>query len=160
MNLIDAHKLAQAAFGEAADRSMAKHDDNSLQSMALSERDQIASLASNVDLPAWMLEKLVRISEKTDIFELEKDEIIILSHALRTWPELAGSLPTSFLERIKSEDPQELTAIERAAILIAAHDWQLVSDCYVAATTEDKFCAKLLAIVFALREGGYNEQQH
>lgn len=94
------------------------------------------------------------MAEHTDIFELEQQETIILSHAMHAWPGLADILPVSFQKKIRLENPQGLNPKERAAIIVTAFDYQPISNCHVLATAEDKYRARFVALAYALREGG------
>lgn len=80
--------------------------------------------------------------------EIEHNAITILAAELRCYPEIAEALPLSFRQAVLSGYPENLTNLERAALIIAT-DETPATERY-----EDHFAMKVYGLLFALREGG------
>lgn len=80
--------------------------------------------------------------------ELEHEAITILAAELRCYPEIAEVLPLSFRQAVLSGYPQNLTNLERAALILATDETPATTD------YADHFAMKVYSLIFALREGG------
>lgn len=110
---------------------------------------------TTLQLPNWIKEKLAKIAVKsTDIWLTEQHAIYILAAEIRKFPEFASILPPSFCKKVQEQKPRELEPIERAALIIAAYDWQAIADCSITAAFEEITRLKIEAFAFGLREGG------
>ncbi|HOE98382.1 MAG: hypothetical protein KBB90_01410 [Spirochaetia bacterium] len=114
--------------------------------------NNITNIANNVKLPEWIIEKLAKIAARTDIWQLEQEEIAILAAEIRNFPESAKILSADFRQKVQAEKPRELEPIERAAIIIIAWDWRDVADIYRNCSLMEKVTARLDALAFVLRK--------
>ena len=115
--------------------------------------NNITNIANNVKLPEWIIEKLAKIAARTDIWQLEQEEIAILAAEIRNFPESAKILSADFRQKVQAEKPRELEPIERAAIIIIAWCWRRnVTDIYRNCSLMEKVTARLDALAFVLRK--------
>jgi hypothetical protein len=80
--------------------------------------------------------------------ELEHNAITVLASEIRCYPEIAEVLPLSFRQAVASGYPDNLTNLERAALIVAT-DQTPATEAYA-----DHFAMKVYSLIFALREGG------
>jgi hypothetical protein len=83
--------------------------------------------------------------------ELEHEAITILAAELRCYPEIAEVLPLSFRQAVLSGYPQNLTDLERAALILATDETPPAEE------YAEHFAMKVYSLLFALREGGEYE---
>ena len=85
----------------------------------------------------------------TDVLaELEYKAITILASEIRCFPEIAAALPVSFRQAVLSGYLENLTNLERAALILATDETPATKD------YADHFAMKVYGLLFALREGG------
>ncbi|MHB0854053.1 MAG: hypothetical protein ACYC1H_02520 [Rectinema subterraneum] len=80
--------------------------------------------------------------------ELEHNAITVLASEIRCYPEIAEVLPESFRQAVLSGYPENLTNLERAALILATDETPATTD------YDDHFAMKVYSLVFALRGGG------
>jgi len=82
------------------------------------------------------------------LITLEHEAITILASEIRCYPEIAEALPESFRQAVASGYPDNLTNLERAALILATDETPATTD------YADHFAMKVYSLLFALREGG------
>jgi len=80
--------------------------------------------------------------------ELEHNALTILDAEINCYPDIAAVLPESFRQAVASGYPENLTDLERAALILATDETPATKD------YADHFAMKVYSLIFALREGG------
>jgi hypothetical protein len=80
--------------------------------------------------------------------ELEHNAITVLASEIRCYPEIAEVLPLSFRQAVASGYPENLTDLERAALILATQETPPAEE------YAEHFAMKTYSLIFALREGG------
>ncbi len=108
---------------------------------------------NNINLPDWLLGKLMYIASKEDFFEFEQSEVIILAAEIRNYPEAAKVLPVTFCKKVQAQKPRELSPIERAAIVAVAWDQRQIIDLFCGLEQKERITRKFAVLAFALSTG-------
>jgi len=106
----------------------------------------IADRCAPVQLGSFTFPSTLKPTEV--LAELEHEAITILAAELRCYPEIAEVLPLSFRQAVLSGYPQNLTNLERAALILATYETPVTE------RIEEHFVMKVYSLVFAFREGG------
>jgi len=88
------------------------------------------------------------------LIEIEWEAWTVLDAEIRNFPTIAAMLPLSFRQAVQSGHLDNLTSLERAAIICAQADASRNSDALSKVPYADAFAMKCAALVFALQQGG------
>lgn len=106
----------------------------------------VADKCAPVQLGSFTFPSSLKLSDV--LAELEHEAITILASEIRCFPEIAKALPLSFRQAVASGYPQNLTDLQRAALILATDETP------PAQPYAEHFAMKAYSLIFALREGG------
>jgi hypothetical protein len=135
---------------DAGQETFADNNLDQIQAFVNRLYDRVAGIVADKCAPVQLGGLTFPSSPKpTEVLaELEHEAITILAAELRCYPEIAEVLPLSFRQAVLSGYPENLTNLERAALILATDETPATTD------YADHFAMKVYSLLFALREGG------